>query len=453
MSKNHSMRNQIWASLRLALPLILANLSSGLMNIVDNSIAGHHSVVTLAAVSFSAAVFWIPMLFCMGCLVASTVLIAQSHGAQEVGAIAPIFHQALWLALLMGAAMFGFLTLVIAYLPLLPLPPPEQVAAADFMGIMRWAAPGLTIFFCMRYLSEGVHWTLPTMLLGFGGLLILAPLGYALTQGRWGFRPHGAQGIAIASTTMVWAQVLCFAGYLRISRRWVPYALFSHWHRPDIHKMLHILRTGLPIGLSLFMEGGIFLVFSLLMLRFGRVSVDAHQIALSVAQICFMIPVGVAEATTIRVGHAIGSKDLPAVRQAALAGCLIVIISQILIGGMLVLCRDLAVAMYTNDVQVIALASDLLLLVSAFQIPDGIQVVCAGALRGMRDTRIPMLLAMVSYWCIGFPLALCCGFYLHWGPEGMWFGLVIGLTVASILLASRLYMRSGSFKRPPAAGI
>ena len=428
---------EVRATFLLALPLVLGHVSTGLIGFVDNVIAGHHHTDTLAAVTIGTALLWLPMLIPIGTLISLTASVSQLHGAGRDGEIGPLFRQALWLALGLGLVMFGFLSVVPPLLPAFGIAPDIVPGATAFLHAVRWGGPALTLFFCMRYLSEGMHWTLPTMLLGFGGLLVLAPMGYVLTYGRLGFAEHGAQGLGIASAIMMWLQASAFALYLWQSRRFARLQLFAHLEGPRWRAIADLLRTGLPIGITVLMEGGLFIVTALLIGRLGATEAAAHQIAINVSQLCFMIPMGVAEATTVRVGHAVGRGDAHAVRRAAWAGYAIVLGTQTLSASTLLLGHDAIVGVYTDDLAVAALASTLLLFAATFQFPDGIQVLSAGALRGLKDTRVPMFLAMFSYWGLGMPLGAGLGLGLGWGPQGMWIGLIVGLTAAAVLMGLR----------------
>lgn len=421
----------------LALPLVLGHVSTGLISFVDNVIAGHHATDTLAAVTVGTALLWLPMLIPIGTLISLTASVSQLHGAHREDEIAPLFRQALWLALLLGLVMFGFLSLAPPLLPAFGIAPDIVPGATAFLHAVRWGGPALTLYFCMRYLSEGMHWTLPTMLLGFGGLLVLAPLGYVLTYGRFGFAEHGAEGLGIASAATMWLQALAFATYLWRAKRFAHLKLFAHFELPRWGAIRELLRTGLPIGITVLMEGGLFIVTALLIGRLGAVPAAAHQIAINVSQLCFMIPMGVAEATTVRVGHAVGRGDGDGMRRAAWAGYAIVLGTQALSASTLLLGHDAIVGVYTDDLAVAALASTLLLFAATFQFPDGIQVLSAGALRGLKDTRVPMFIAMFAYWGLGMPLGAGLGLGLGWGPQGMWIGLIVGLAAAAVLLGWR----------------
>lgn len=426
----------------LALPLVLGHVSTGLIGFVDNVIAGHHSTQTLAAVTIGTALLWLPMMVPIGTLIALTASVSQLNGAGRRDEIGPVFRQALWLSLGLGALMFAFLSLAPYMLGPFGIAPDIIPGATGFLHGIRWGVPALTLFFCMRYLSEGMHWTLPTMLLGFGGLLLLAPLGYAFAFGRWGMPEMGAAGLGVASAIMMWAQAIAFAVYLWNSKRFAELKLFAHFDPPRAAEIAQLLRTGLPIGVTVLMEGSLFIVTALLIARLGAVPAAAHQIAINVSALCFMIPMGIAEATTVRVGHAMGAGDPHGIRRAAHAGYVIVLVTQALSATALLLGHDAVVALYTRDVAVAALAGNLLLYAAAFQFPDGVQVLSAGALRGLKDTRVPMWLAVVSYWGLGMPLGIGLGLGLGWGPQGMWMGLILGLTAAAVLLAARFQRSS-----------
>ena len=435
--------SEVRASAVLAAPLIAGHLSTGLIGFVDSAIAGHHGTATLAAVAVGTALFWLPMMVPMGTLMALPPSVSQLDGAGRRDEIGPLFRQALWLAALLGLLLFGFLSVAGAALAPMGIAPEVRPGAIGFLHGIRWGVPALTLYLAMRYLSDGLHWTLPTMLLGFGGLLVLVPLGYVLTFGLLGFPELGAAGLGIASAVMMWAQALAFAVYLASARRFRALRLFATFDPPRREPIMGLLRTGLPIGVTVAMEGGLFIVTALLIGRLGAVPVAAHQIAINVAALCFMVPMGLAEATTVRVGHARGRGSAEGVRRAAFAGYVLALGTQSVSALLLLTGHDLVVALYTRDAAVAALAASLLLYAAAFQFPDGIQVLSAGALRGLGDTRVPMVLAALAYWGVGMPLGAGLGLWLGWGPRGMWIGLIAGLSMAAFLLGRR-FLRSSA---------
>ena len=435
------LRHELRATATLALPLVLGHVSTGLISFVDNVIAGRHGTITLASVTVGTALLYLPMMVPLGTLIALTASVSQLDGAGRRDEIAPLFRQALWLGLGLGLVMFAFLSAAPLLLDAFGIAADIVPGATAFCHAVRWGAPALVLGFCMRYVSEGTHWTWPTMAFGFGGLLALAPLGYALTFGFGPLPEMGAAGLGTASAIAMWLQTLGFAAYLWKSRRFAPLGLFAHLEWPRWAPIRGLLAVGLPIGVTVLMEGGLFIATALLIARLGEVPAAAHQIAINVAALCFMLPMGLAEATTVRVGHALGAGDPDGVRRAARAGYAIVLVTQTCSAIALLLGHGAVVAVYTADLAVAAMASTLLLYAAAFQFPDGIQVMSAGALRGLRDTRVPMFLAMASYWGLGMPLGAWLGLGLGRGPQGMWTGLIAGLAAAALLMAARLAWR------------
>ncbi|HET6782195.1 MAG TPA: MATE family efflux transporter, partial [Pseudoxanthomonas sp.] len=259
--------SEVRATATLALPLVLGHVSTGLIGFVDNVIAGHHSTQTLAAVTIGTALLWLPMMVPIGTLISLTASVSQLNGAGRHKEIGPLFRQALWLALALGLLMFAFLSLIPYALAPFGIVPEIIPGARGFLHGIRWGAPALTLFFCMRYLSEGMHWTLPTMLIGFGGLAVLAPLGYAFTFGRFGLPEMGAAGLGAASAIMMWSQALAFALYLWNAKRFSHLKLFARFDGPHRKPIAQLLRTGLPIGVTVLMEGGLFIATALLIAR------------------------------------------------------------------------------------------------------------------------------------------------------------------------------------------
>ena len=441
MSAPARLPHEIRRTATLAAPLVAGHVSTGLIGFVDSTIAGQHGTGTLAAVAVGTALFWLPMMVPMGTLMAMPPAVSHLDGAGRRDEIGPLFRQALWLAFGLGLLMFLFLTFVPHALAPFGIAPDIVPGATAFLHGIRWGVPALTCYLAMRYLAEGLHWTLPTMLLGGGGLLVLVPLGSVLTFGAFGLPELGAGGLGLASSVMMWLQAIAFATVHARAPRMRPLHVFARFDPPHPRVIGGLLATGLPIGVTVLMEGGLFIATALLIGRLGPVPAAAHQIAINVASLCFMVPLAVAEATTVRVGHALGRRDAHGVRCAALAGYAIVLATQLLSAIALVAGNHAVVSLYTHDAAVATLAASLLLYAAAFQFPDGIQVLSAGALRGLKDTRVPMGLAAFAYWGVGMPLGATLGLGLlggtPWGPRGMWAGLIAGLTVAAVLLGGR----------------
>lgn len=433
----------------LALPLVAGHVATGLIGFVDTVLAGRHNANTLAAVAVGSAFWSLTVIVLVGVLLSVPPSVSQLDGAGRRDGIGAVFRQAVWLALALGLALFALLSSAGPLMDAIGIAPEVRPGAAAFLHGIRWGAPALALFLTMRFTSDGVGWTLPTMLLGFGGLALLAPLGYALMFGVGPLPELGAEGLGYASAIVLWAQAAIFAVYLSRARRFADIGLFARLDPPRWRPIATLLRIGLPIGVTVFMEGSLFVATGLVIGRLGEIQVAAHQIAINVATLCFMIPMGLAEATTVRVGHAVGARNAVGVRHAALAGYAIVIGTQLVSGALMLFGHEHLAAVYTHDAAVAGLAATLLLYAAAFQFPDGVQVLSAGALRGLKDTRLPMLMAALSYWGLGMPLGIGLAFGAGWGAQGMWCGLILGLSAAAVLLSTRV--RRLALRAPAAA--
>ena len=301
--------DELRSSARLAAPLIAGHVSTGLIGLVDAVIAGRHGTATLAAVSIGTALFWLPLLLPMGTLIAVPATVSQLDGGGRRNEIGPLFRQAMWLALALGLAMFTFLSVIPLALESFGIAPEIRPGATDFVHGIRWGVPALALFLCMRYLCDGLHFTIPTMVLGFGGLVVLVPVGYALTFGLGGLPALGEGGLGFASALVMWLQALGMAAYLARTRRFADLQLLNRYESPQWPVIRGLLVLGLPIGVTWLMEGGLFVATALVIGRLGEVPAAAHQIAINVASLCFMVPMALAEATTVRVGHALGRGD------------------------------------------------------------------------------------------------------------------------------------------------
>jgi MATE family multidrug resistance protein len=266
--------------------------------------------------------------------------------------------------------------------------------------------------------------------------------------GRLGLPTLGAQGSGIATALVLWVQALGFALYIGRRRHYRALAPFAAFDPPHWRTILGLLRLGVPMGISVLMEAGLFVVTALLIGGLGATSVAGHQVAINVASVAFMVPLGVAMATTVRVGNAVGRGDPAAIRAAGYAGIAAAALTQTF-SSLAMALFPLAIAnIYTDDHAVAAMAAQLLALAAIFQFSDGIQVSANGALRGLKDTTVPMAITILAYWGIGMPVGYWLAFGAGYGARGMWIGLIAGLTAAAALLALRFARRSA---RSPAA--
>lgn len=425
------------ATIKLALPLIAGQLSSIGMNAVDVVLAGHYNAHTLAAVAVGANVWLLALVCAIGVMMAMPPSVAHLDGAGARWQIGPLFRQALLLAGTLGILLWFGVRHAQPLLQFLGIDPALTGDVMAFLRALSWGAPAVCFYFALRGLSEGLSWTKPTMLFGLLGLLALIPLGYVMIYGRLGLPALGARGSGLANAIVLWLQVLAFGAYVRLAPRYRDLHLLARFERPDSVALLGLLKIGVPMAVTLMMEAGMFSIAALLIGRLGTVAVAAHQIAINVASITFMLPLGLALAITVRVGQAAGRGDARGVRYAGFSGIVLTLATQCVSCALMLGIPQAIAALYTEAPAVLALAARLLVLAGVFQFADGIQVASNGALRGLKDTRVPMLLTVLAYWAIGMPVGYWLAFRVGHGAPGMWIGLIAGLTVAAVLLFTR----------------
>ncbi|MEO7064347.1 MAG: MATE family efflux transporter [Dokdonella sp.] len=439
-SRRPLLLRELRETLRLAVPLVLGQLSAVGMNVIDALLAGHLDAHTLAAVAIGTSVWTLVIVAVIGVMMALPPSVAQLHGAGRRDAIGPLFRQALWLALALGITLGLGLRigggLLVAHIGLDPLLVPDVIR---FLHAVAFGAPALSLFFALRGLGEGTGLTRPTMYFSALGLILLGPIGYVLMYGAFGVPRLGAYGSGIATALVLWLQLFAFAAYVSMRHYYRDLHLFARFDAPDRDALAGLLRIGVPMGVSLFMEASLFVAVALAIGTLGTDVVAGHQVAINVASVTFMVPLGIAMATTVRVGQAIGRGDRQNVRDAGLIGMSLTLLTQSVSAALMLLLPHQIAALYTHDPAVIALAAQLLVLAGLFQFSDGIQVAANGALRGLKDTRLPMFITIFAYWCVGMPVGWWLAFPHGLGARGMWMGLIAGLSMAAVLLSRRFW--------------
>ena len=436
----HRLTSEFSATVRLAVPLVLGQLSAIGMNLIDTVLAGHLDAHTLGAVALGSNVWVLAIISIIGTMMALQPSVAQLRGAGREAEIGGVFRQALWLALplglglglaaaLLGPMLFGLIGVDASLV----------ADASAFLHAIAWGAPALAVFFVLRGLSEGMGLTRPTMYFSMLGLGLLGPLGYVLMYGAFGIPRLGAFGCGLATAIVLWLQCAAFALYVGRRSRYRDLHLLARFDWPHWRTLAELLNIGLPIAVTLLMEAGLFVAVALFIGKLGTDTIAGHQIAINIASVVFMIPLGIALATTVRVGYARGRDDGQGVRQAAAVGLLLTLGMQVISAGLLFTLPERIASMYTSDTAVITLAAQLLTLAAIFQLSDGVQVAANGALRGLKDTRLPMLISGLAYWGVGMPVGYWLAFSRNLGAAGMWMGLIAGLSVAAILLTTRFW--------------
>jgi MATE family multidrug resistance protein len=365
--------------------------------------------------------------------------VAQLDGAGRRPEVGAVFHQALWMALGMGVLLWFAVRHAEPLIDFIGVTPSLRHDVQRFLLAISWGAPALTCYFALRGLSEGLSLTRPSMYFSLGGLVLLIPLGYVLMFGKLGIPPQGAHGCGVATAIVLWLEMLAFGLYVMRHRNYRGLGLFDRFERPQLRRIGALIHIGLPMAVSLLAEAGLFVATALIIATLGEDVIASHQVALNIASLFFMIPLGLAMAITVRVGNAVGRGDARGVRYAGFCGIGLTLVTQLFSAGLMLTMQHYIAALYTNDPKVIALAMQLIMLAGLFQFSDGIQVASNGALRGLKDTRIPMAITLFAYWIIGMPVGWWLAFHHGLGARGMWMGLIAGLSVAAVMLFIRFW--------------
>lgn len=424
----------------LIVPILITQFAQAGFGLIDTVMAGHLSANDLAAIAVGVGL-WIPvmLLFC-GIMIATTPLVAEANGARTPEKIATIARQSLWVAFFLGIIAALILQAMPLLLPILGVPEVLLPKANLFLHAISLGMPAVTMYAALRGYSEALGYPRPVTALSLLALLALIPLNFVFMYGLGPIPEMGSAGCGFATAILQWLMFFALAGYIfkgEVYQKTQPFAVFE---KIDSYWVKRILKLGFPIGLAIFFEVSIFSTAAIVLSPLGEITVAAHQIAISVTSQLFMIPMSLAIALTIRVGTYYGEKNWVAMRKVQNVGLATGTIFAVMTMLLLWFFRNEIVSLYTNDYDVAKLAVYLILFAIAYQLMDAWQVSAAGCLRGMQDTKGPMWITMVAYWIVAFPLGIYLARFTTTGAAGVWIGLIVGLTVACILLLTRLFM-------------
>jgi MATE family multidrug resistance protein len=382
-------------------------------------------------------------------MLAINPMVAHEIGAGRTDRIPHVVRQALWQGFgigLLACLLLNYLTLVFDYLY---LEPAVHAKATHFVRAVSFGLPALAMFRGLQGYSASIGQTKPIMLISLAGLGFNIIGNWLLIYGYAGLPQLGAVGCAVSTAMGLWLMLGAMITWIHIAPAYRATAPFTHWEWPHWPEIRSMLKMGLPIGVTYFAEVSAFASVGLLVARFGVVPTAAHQIALNFASVVFMVPMGLGIALITRVGQALGEGDAVRARFVGWVGIGVSLCFALLSALFICLFRHQIASAYTSDPAVQALTAELLLFAALFQMSDSTQVAASSALRGYKVTRTPMVIHMIAFWLIAIPLGLVLGLAPQWFPwsparpmeaHGFWISLVIGLTVAAVLLI-RLYAR------------
>jgi MATE family multidrug resistance protein len=440
------------ATLALGIPFIGAQLAQLGINTTDVMIVGRLGAENLAAMVLSAQFLFTILIFGSGFAIAVIPMVAQAYGRGDVTTVRRSMRMGLWVVTAYWIIMQPAFLNCEQILLWAKQKPEVARLAHGYITIGQFGVlPGL-LYNVMRALVSAIGKAGVVLNVTIAMLVMNAICAYILVLGHFGFPAMGLQGAAIVSVAVQTAGFLFILGYVQSREETRRYEILVRFWRPDWHAFFEVVRLGLPIGVTILAEVSLFTAASLLMGYIGTIELAAHGIALQWASIAFMIPLGLSQAATVRVGVAHGQGDHAALVRAAIT---VLLISSAIsfVGSIVFATMSTFLGSVFLDVnlpeapQVLAYAGPLIVIAGLFQLVDGLQAIANGLLRGLKDARVPMVMALIAYWPIGFFLAWVFAFPLGLGGVGVWFGFLVGLAAAAVMLCGRFYVlvrREGS---------
>lgn len=430
-----SLKTELIPTLKLAIPMIGTQLLNYGQQIIDTVMAGRHSALTLSGVSLANQLFALVYLLMSGVGIGFSAYISRHHGADDSKNIRRHFQQGLWL--FSGMAICTTLLLILsAYVPYV-LGSKADIAEQSHNYLLVLALPaGLFVFAGVaRYFMEGMAFP-HTINIVQACLLPVNALG------NWIFLNYtdlGAAGMAISTAICYILYFVLLLNILLRSKRWKHYRLFERISRPNKTILKSLISVGLPIGVAIVMEVGMFAYISIMASRESAIVTSANQIAANYLGIMFMIPLGMSAALTIRTANALGRNDWQSIRNRSIAGLSFCAIFMLSASIVMYLARTQIATIYTTETQIINIAAQILFITAFFQLADGLQVAASGILRGLGDTRIILAFAIIGYWLIGVPIGSLLAYPFNMGIIGLWIGCALGLFTFAILAIIRVF--------------
>ncbi|PEQ14197.1 MATE family efflux transporter [Novosphingobium sp. PC22D] len=451
-------RGEFAATLRLSWPLALANLLQMLTYAIDVIFIARLGPEQLAASSLSVAYFGLVTWGLIGLTGAAAPLMAAELGARApaLRAVRRVMRMALWLAVLSGAAGMGLCLLAGQLMRATGQDPAIAAMAREYMSLLLLSTIPMVAASVLRTFVSALGRPVVATVITAGGIGVNALGNYALIFGNFGVPALGLRGAAIATLLTSLAILAAYFAAIALDPRMRRYRILGNWWRIDADRLAQLARVGTPIALTVVAEGGIFGAAAFMMGRFGATQLAAHTVALQLAALAFQVPFGVSQAATIRVGYFFGARDRAGVARAGWVALAIGTGFMATTALAMLLVPEMLLSLYIDpsdpaNAVLVAFALRYLAVAAGFQLFDGVQSVAAGVLRGLQDTRVPMVIAIFAYWVPGCGTAMVLGFATGLHGLGVWIGLAFGLVAAALLLVSRWHRRErlGLFDRAP----
>ena len=437
-----NLTTHIKETVKLALPISIGQLGHIMLGVVDSIMVGRVGSAPLAASSLVNGIFFLVLVIGIGISMASTPLIAMAKGANKFIQCGEILSHSIVVNFSFAIIMSGLIYSSSFLIPFLNQPNEVVKEAIPYLMVLSGSVLPFIIFQSYRQFLEGLSKPNAPMVIAILANLLNAFLNWIFIFGKFGLPPLGLLGAGIATTITRWVMALSLMLYTlqhKSVKIYEPHLKFTGLKFQLIKKLINI---GLPSGFQYFLEVGAFTFAAIMMGWLGKASLAAHQIAINLASITYMIILGISAAGTIRVGTAAGKQNVNDVRKAGYTTMGLSVSLMFCFGITFILFKNYLPAFYINEKQVIEIASQLLVVAALFQIFDGLQASSISVLRGLTDTKIPMLISFASYWLIGIPIAMLLGFYFSLGATGIWIGLLISLSLLGSIMLVRFNIKS-----------
>ena len=424
-------------NLRLALPVVMSQIGQVTVQLVDIMMVGHVGTAELAAAAYANNIFMIGMLFGMGITYGITPMVGNAFGNKDLNKVVVLLKNGVYTHFAVALVLTAIMATLYLLLPLLGQPPEVVQLAKPYYLLLCLSYLPFMLFFSFKQFFEGIGNTKMAMQITLISNVINVIVNYLFIFGKFGFPELGLNGAGIGTLVSRLFMPLLFLVYIsRISRfrKYFSSAWAQSFH---VKYVISILRIGIPIGFQIIVEVFTFALGAIMMGWFGETPLAAHQVALGLASFTYMISLGVSQANTIRVSHQMGVKDYKSLKMAAFASTHLVLAFMMIMGIVFIMARYKLPVLFTSDGQVVIVAAQLLIVAAFFQVFDGLQVVMLSTLRGMADVKVPMIMAFIAYLVIGIPTSYVFAFILHNGPQGIWFGYLVGLASAGVMFYYR----------------
>lgn len=437
-------KEQYRANLLLAFPVILSQLGQVVVQLADNIMVGQYggdNPDPLAAASFGGSVFFLTYIACMALTFGITPIVGELFAQNKMEKAGRVLHNSVVLFPIIGVVAMLVQFSIVPLMHFMGQPEHIVEMAIPYYKTLVWSMVPIMVFFTFKQFLEGVGNTSVAMYIVVACNVINVALNYVLINGVMGFPELGALGAGLATLFSRVMQALAIVVFFVVAPKFKHYITEFAMNNISRKKLRKIMKVSVPISSQVFLESSVFVITSIVVGVFGETVIGGNQIGMSMGNCAFMIALSIGSASTIRVSHCYGAKSFEEMSLASSAAWHLAVAWTTVTALVFILFRNVLPLLFTTNAEMIEIASTLLIFIGIYQIPDGIQCIAVGILRGMQDVKIITPIALFSYWILNFPIGYFCAFNLGMGPKGLYIGFIVGLSMAALLMYLRIRKR------------